>query len=435
LDPAGTAKADGAQKVSASDQPGHRITRRGALAGAALVGIGAGLDRLAGGVGGGSSSEGDAASAVPFHGAHQAGIATSQPEYLEFATFDLDSDAPDQLRGLLQKWTGAAASLAKGGSNESEGAEDPRGAPADPGEAVGLGPAQLTITFGFGPSLLEGRRAERLGLGRRRPSALRPLPPFQGESLEPDRCGGDLCVQACAEDPQVAFHAVHVLTRIAGGTATLRWSQQGFGRTSSTSRDQPTPRNLMGFKDGTNNVRGEDEKAMNEHVWVQSGDGPAWMEGGTYLVARRIKMLLDVWDVTSLEGQERAIGRKKVSGAPLGSADEFDPVDLDAREGGQPVIPHDSHVRLASPESNGEQRILRRGFSYAEPALAGSGQIDAGLFFISFQRDPTRQFVPMQRQLAASDALSRHILHTGSAVFACPPGTEPGGFVGEGLFA
>ncbi|HEU5062006.1 MAG TPA: iron uptake transporter deferrochelatase/peroxidase subunit [Solirubrobacterales bacterium] len=414
---------------------GHRITRRGALAGAALVGIGAGIDRLVGGAGGGSEgSEGGAAS-VPFHGARQAGIATPQPEYLEFATFDLDSDAPEQLRGLLQEWTGAAASLAKGGSNEQGGTAEPGGAPVDPGEAVGLGPAQLTITFGFGPSLFEGRRAERLGIGQRRPSALRPLPPFQGESLEPGRCGGDLCVQACAADPQVAFHAVHVLTRIAAGAATLRWSQQGFGRTSSTGREQPTLRNLMGFKDGTNNIRGEDEQAMGEHVWVQPGDGPAWMEGGTYLVARRIKMLLDVWDATSLEGQERAIGREKVSGAPLGQADEFDPVELDAREGGQPMIPPDSHIRLAGPERNGGHRLLRRGFSYAEPALAGAGQIDAGLFFISFQRDPARQFVPMQRRLAASDALSRHILHTGSAVFACPPGTRPGGFVGEGLFA
>jgi deferrochelatase/peroxidase EfeB len=386
-------------------------------------------------LGDGGDPEESAASSVAFYGDRQAGIATPQPEYLEFATFDLDSNTPDQLRGLLQAWTGAAASLAKGGSYEPGEVEDLGGAPADPGEALGLGPAGLTITFGFGPSLFEGRKAEQLGLGRRQPSTLRPLPPFRGESLEPDRSGGDLCVQACAEDPQVAFHAVHVLTRIAGGTATLRWSQQGFGRTSSTSRDQPTLRNLMGFKDGTNNIRAEDEEAMGEHVWVQPGDGPAWMEGGTYLVARRIKMLLDVWDVTSLEGQERAIGRKKVSGAPLGKADEFDSVDLDAREGGQPVIPLDSHIRLAGPEVNDGQRILRRGFSYSEPAQAGSGQIDAGLFFISFQRDPARQFVPMQRRLAASDALSRHILHTGSAIFACPPGTKPGGFVGEGLFA
>lgn len=149
----------------------------------------------------------------------------------------------------------------------------------------------------------------------------------------------------------------------------------------------------MGFKDGTNNVRGEDTEAMEEHVWEQAGDGPPWMDGGTYLVARRIKILLDVWDATSL----------------------------------------DAHVRLSSPESG--QRILRRGYSFSEPSEPSSGQIDAGLFFISFQRDPLRQFVPIQRRLTESDALNRHIQHTASAVFACPPGVRPGGFVGEGLFA
>lgn len=410
-----------------------RVTRRGALAGAALLGIGAGLDRLVGdrvGEDGGADAPG---ASVPFYGAHQAGVATPQQEYLEFATYDVTSEAADDLRALLQEWTVAAAALTKGAEYQPrEGETD--GAPADPGEAIGAGPARLTITVGFGPSLFGSSREQRFGLGWR-PDALAPLPAFEGESLETDRSGGDLCVQACADDPLVAFHAVHVFTRIASSVATLRWSQQGFGRTSSTSREQPTLRNLMGFKDGTNNVRAEEEHEMDEHVWVQGGDGPAWMEGGTYLVARRIQMLFDVWDATSLEGQERAVGREKVSGAPLGQESEYDPVDLDLRRDGEPAIPVDAHIRLAGPRRNGGRRILRRGFSFTEPSQAGSGQLDGGLFFICFQRDPQRQFVPIQRRLAANDALSRHLLHTGSGVFACPPGCEAGGFIGEGLFA
>jgi deferrochelatase/peroxidase EfeB len=159
------------------------------------------------------------------------------------------------------------------------------------------------------------------------------------------------------------------------------------------------------------------------------------MAGGSYLIARRIQILFDVWDATSLEGQERVIGREKISGAPLGADAEYDPVDLDATSNGERVIPTDAHIRLASPDSNGHQRILRRGYSYSEPPEPGSGQIDAGLFFICFQRDPQRQFIPLQRRLAGSDALNRHTLHTASAVFACPPGVRPGGFIGEGLFA
>jgi len=418
--------------------PADGVTRRGLLGGAASLGIGAGLGYATRGLlddeSGAPASSTQTAASVEFHGRYQAGIATPAPEFLSFAAFDLTAGSADDLRSVLQDWTAAAVSLTQG-QLYRPGAEEPQMPPADPGEAVGLGPAALTLTFGFGPSLFEREGTDRLGLRDRKPAPLTDLPPFRGDALETDRSGGDLCVQACAEHPQVAFHAIHTLTRAAHGRAVLRWSQDGFGRTSSTSRSQPTPRNLMGFKDGTNNIRAEDSEAMDQHVWVQSSDSPAWMTDGSYLVVRRIKMLLDVWDATSLEGQERAIGRKKLSGAPLGQEAEHDPLDLDARENGQPVIPRDSHVRLASPQVNDGLQILRRGYSFSEPAEPGSGEIDAGLFFISFQRDPQRQFVPIQRRLSQIDALSRHLLHTGSGVFACPPGVSPGGFVGEGLFA
>lgn len=408
------------------------LTRRTVLAGAAGVAAGVGVDRLLPRGGGSDGVQG--AGPVPFYGPQQAGIATPAQEFLDFAAFDVTSSSLDDLRGILREWTAAAAALAAGRPYEPT-VEPANVAPTDTGEAVGLGPARLTITIGFGPSLFGSGGADRFGLARKRPRQLAPLPPFRGESLDPDRSGGDLCIQACADDPQVSFHAIHVLTRLASGAATLRWTQQGFGRTSSTSRSQETPRNLMGFKDGTDNIRAEEGEAMDEFVWVQPSDGPRWMAGGSYLIARRIQILFDVWDATSLEGQERVIGRKKLSGAPLGGNDEYDPVDLDARKGGAPVIPTDAHIRLASPKYNDRQRILRRGYSYSEPTEPGSGQIDAGLFFICFQRDPERQFIPIQRRLAASDALNRHTLHTASAIFACPPGCQPGGFVGEGLFA
>lgn len=410
-----------------------RVTRRSALLGAAAFGAGVAADRVLAG----SSSDGDVSSedcvegtSVDFHGPHQAGIATPPPEFLSFGAFDVTSDAVDDLRGLLQEWTIAAAALTKG-ERYKLAPESHNQAPSDPGEAAELGPARLTITFGFGPSLFSA--PDRFGLRYRQPQALVQLPAFQGESLEPSCSDGDLCVQACADHPQVAFHAIHTLTLIASGVATLRWSQDGFGRTSSTSRSQPTPRNLIGFKDGTNNIRAEDTDAMVEHVWVKPGDGPAWMEGGSYLVARRIKILFDVWDASSLEGQEEVIGRRKLSGAPLGGQDEYDSVDLDAHSGGQPIIPVDAHIRLSSPEANDGLRILRRGYSFSEPAEPGSGQLDAGLFFVAFQRNP-EQFISIQQRLSRSDALNRHTVHTASALFACPHGTQPGGFIGEGLF-
>lgn len=188
----------------------------------------------------------------------------------------------------------------------------------------------------------------------------------------------------------------------------------------------------MGFKDGTNNIKAEDEGLMRDHVWVPQGEGPAWMADGTYLVARRIRMLIEVWDRVSLDEQERTIGRHKYSGAPIGKESEFESVDLGARdEEGEPLIPAGSPVRLSR---EGDQKLLRRGYSFTDGLDPERGQLDAGLFFICFQRDPRDQFVPLQRRLGENDLLNEYIQHTGSAVFACPPGASEDGYLGDALF-
>ena len=65
--------------------------------------------------------------------------------------------------------------------------------------------------------------------------------------------------------------------------------------------------------------------------------------------------------------------------------------------------------------------------------LDGFGHLDAGLFFIAFMRNPVTQFIPMQSELAANDLLNEYITHTGSAVFACPPGLREGEYWGSTL--
>ncbi|MCW3040751.1 MAG: Tat-translocated enzyme, partial [Solirubrobacterales bacterium] len=300
--------------------------------------------------------------------------------------------------------------------------------------------SRLTVTIGLGPGLFadaDGR--DRLGLASRRPVALRALPALPGDELRPELCGGDLCVQACADDPQVAFHAVRNLARAARGVAVMRWSQLGFGRTSSTSREQETPRNLMGFKDGTSNITAEEgATVLGRHVWHDPADaGAAWMTGGSYLVSRRIRMLIEVWDRASLADQEATIGRAKASGAPLGGTREREALPLHRRDAaGRPLIPVDAHVRLAAPASNDGVRVLRRGYSFTDGFDPQLGQLDAGLFFLAFMQDPHRQFVPLQNRLGAHDALNEYIKHVSSAVFAVPPGVpdRSGRFVGDGLF-
>ncbi len=220
------------------------------------------------------------------------------------------------------------------------------------------------------------------------------------------------------------MHAVRNLVREGFGVTEVRWSQLGFGRTSSTSTGQATPRNLFGFKDGTNNLKAEEPDLLDRHVWV-GDEGPEWLRGGSYLVARRIRMHIEVWDRSNLDDQQRTIGRDKGEGAPLTGTAEFDTADLAATDAFGPVIPDDAHIRLASEQANGGARILRRGYNFVDGS-DGHGHLDAGLFFIAFVRDPQRQYVPMQRRLARSDALSEYLEHSGSALFAVPPGLAEG---------
>jgi deferrochelatase/peroxidase EfeB len=217
----------------------------------------------------------------------------------------------------------------------------------------------------------------------------------------------------------------------------MRWSQLGFGRTSTTSEAQATPRNLMGFKDGTNNVKDEDAASLDEFVWVGDETDQPWMRGGTYLVCRRIRMLIESWDTDFLADQERVFGRTKDTGAPLTGRAEFDAVDLDARNpDGTPVIDANAHIRLAAPATNGGQKLLRRGYSYTDGIDPDTGLLDAGLFFIAFQKDPRKQFVPIQHRLGMHDSLNEYIKHTSSGLFAVPPGLSAAGdWFGKSLFA
>nr|WP_042190246.1 iron uptake transporter deferrochelatase/peroxidase subunit [Kibdelosporangium sp. MJ126-NF4]CEL19188.1 Ferrous iron transport peroxidase EfeB [Kibdelosporangium sp. MJ126-NF4]CTQ95011.1 Ferrous iron transport peroxidase EfeB [Kibdelosporangium sp. MJ126-NF4] len=372
------------------------------------------------------------ADAVPFHGQRQAGIVTPAQDRMHFVAFDVTTKDKVELVALLKAWTAAAARMTAGLEAADKGAIGGHKAapPADTGEALGLPASALTLTIGFGGSLFDAR----FGLADRKPPGLIDLPVFPGDDIDPKRSGGDICVQACANDPQVAVHAIRNLARIGFGKVAVRWSQLGFGRTSSTSTAQATPRNLFGFKDGTNNLKAEDPQGLAEHVWVAAGDGPEWLVDGTYLVARRIRMHIEIWDRTSLQEQEMIVGRSKGAGAALGQVDEFDEKDLHVRgAGGEPVIAENAHIRLASAEALGGVKILRRGYNFTDGS-DGFGHLDAGLFFVAFNRRTQQQFVPMQLALSSKDEMMEYLEHNGSGHFAVPPGVREGGYWGETLF-
>jgi deferrochelatase/peroxidase EfeB len=416
-------------------------SRRRVLTGAGLFGAGAvagGLGGYFGRGGGGSASGstntadavvGDSNVTIPFYGAHQAGIATPAQDRLAFGSMNVVSGTSRaDLRDLLQDWTTAAARMTAGQLVGQD--NQPYAPPVDTGEAVGSPVSRLTITVGYGPSLFDSR----FGLASRKPSALADLPALPNENLDPNYTGGDLCVQACSDDPLVAFHAVRNLARIGMGVVEHNWMELGFGRTSTTSTNEATPRNLLGFKDGTRNIKAEQTDLMDDYVWVGKESDQAWLRGGSYLVARKIRIFVENWDRDYLQDQENVIGRSKVSGAPLSGGSEFTTPNFNtkAADGLGTVIPAHAHIRLASFENNGGTRILRRGYSFTDGIDPQAGTLLGGLFFIAFMKNPS-QFIKLQNHLA-SDALNEYIQHTGSAVFACPPGISKGQKWGAGLF-
>jgi deferrochelatase/peroxidase EfeB len=457
----GTRPARGPLALSGPPGPGpsrRSLLRGGLLAGAGLAGAGA----VAGGVAGGLAGHAIAAAgadtagqAEPFWGTHQAGILTGTQRHTVLAAFDLTTGDRADLVTLLKDWTALAAALTAGqsvtvpiytppGGGGADAYADATGGSTtdDSLEAYGLGPNRLTLTMGFGRSLfLTGEGEDRFGISGRLPPALISLPHFAGDELATADSDGDVFLQACADDPQVAFHAVRSIARIAPDVATLRWTQVGF----SPDNAGGTPRNLMGFKDGTMNSNLHPPASPQATLWA-GPEGPAWMHHGSYLVYRRIRITLEHWDRLPPGLQEQVIGRHKLTGAPLGQPGEFSPLDLDKRDAqGSPVIPAGAHVRLAAPQANNGAVIVRRAFSYNNgttafterwPPWRQALEYDAGLLFLAYQKDPRNGFVPIFTRLAEADALNQFTTHTASAVLAIPPGaTGPGDWIGRTLLS
>lgn len=358
----------------------------------------------------------------------QAGIETPPQRYIMYMTFDMTSTNPRDLQVLLARWSSAIAQLMKG---ETIGQVEPKrdsGVGMDTGEALDLGPASLTVTVGLGPRIF----SDTFGLAAYKPALMRELVQLPSDDLKPELSGGDLSLQACADDPQVAYHAIRNLARIAKdtGAAATRWSVLGFGR-ASAGKGQSTPRNLFGFKDGTRNIT--EKVDFDKHVWIDDG-GPAWQQRGSYQVVRKIEMRIENWDTDRVSDQNNVFGRHKVSGAPLSGTHEFDTPDFTKKDdAGNLVIPATAHISLAAHENNAGVKLLRRSYNYTD-GLNNLGMMNAGLLFISYQKDPA-QFETLQSKLGASDAMNEYISHIGSGLFFVPPAPKEGSYLGAEMFA
>lgn len=409
------------------------VSRRNVLKTAGIGG--AGIILGASGLGGALSAMGvslkvkdnpNSVNKVNFYGPNQSGITTKNPQHVYFVALNCVAQSKQELQELFQVWTEDSVRLMNGEMKQS--GDNTLMPPHDTGETTGLDASNLTLTFGVGPSLFE---KPELGLQNMKPTELNDLPHFPKDQLDPKYTGGDICIQACADDPQVAFHAVRNLIRNGRGKITMKWSQTGFNSYPMKNGKTETPRNLFGFKDGTANPNVDNMKDMNSVVWVQPGESKDWLSGGTYLAVRRIQTHLETWDRTALKAQEATFGRHRDSGAPLGKIGEFDEMEIDRKDqSGNPIVPVDSHVFLAKQVKD---QILRRSFSYSDGINPETGAFDAGLLFISFQKKPS-QFINIQNSLGALDKMNEYITHRGSALFACFPGVKQGSYLGAGLF-
>lgn len=353
------------------------------------------------------------ADVVPFHGAHQAGIATPPQAHATLIALDLrDGVDREALRRLMQLLTDDAARLTRG---------EPALADSEP--ELARVPANLTVTFGFGPEFV--RRASTAAT--QSPAWLRPLPAFGIDRLEPSWSDGDLLLQIAADDPFTVAHAQRMLLKDTRSFATVRWTQPGFRRARGSEAPGTTMRNLFGQIDGTVNPA-PPTVDFEQLVWMRDGV----FAGGTGMVVRRIRMDLDKWDRLDRGGREQSVGRTLSSGAPLTGQAEHDEPDFAAKNAaGFPVIAEFSHIRRARSDNRGE-RFFRRAYNY-DDAPTGDEVSNSGLLFIAFQADVDAQFVPIQRRLDELDLLNEWTTPIGSAVFVVPPGCAEGGYVGEGI--
>lgn len=358
------------------------------------------------------------ATKVPFHVKHQPGITDPLQSRGHLLAFDLAPGAGrKEAAALLRRWSDTAQRL-MAGEFDAQGDSD---------VARDAGPSSLTLTFGFGHSFFA-----RTGLEKQRPSALDPLPAFSSDRLDRARSEGDLWVQIGADDALVAFHALRAVQKDAGAAARVRWQMNGFNRSPGATARPMTTRNLMGQVDGTRNPK-PGEPDFDKRIFVPEQGEPAWMANGSYVVVRRIRMLLDDWEKLSHAEQEGVIGRRKADGAPLSGGDETTEMDLEKTDAqGNLVVPINAHARITRPDQNGGAAMLRRPFSYHD-GLDADGAPDAGLLFICWQADPLRGFVPVQRKLDRGDALTPFVRHEASGLFAVPGGAAEGEYVGQAL--
>ncbi|MFI9360953.1 Dyp-type peroxidase [Kitasatospora sp. NPDC053057] len=215
----------------------------------------------------------------------------------------------------------------------------------------------LTCVTGIGSELWD-----RLFDGPR-PAGLHPFQELAGPRHRAPATPGDLLLHLRAERMDLCFELAGQLTTRLAGAATVVDSVHGFRYFDD--------RDLLGFVDGTENPEG---RAAADATLVGAEDPD--FAGGSYVIVQKYLHDLDKWNALSVEQQEGAVGRTKLTD-----------IELD-----DDVKPADSHVALTvitGPDGE-EQKIVRYNMAFGSfgPSGSAGGGGEFGTYFIGYARDP-----------------------------------------------